>query len=96
MAIVTAITFVGIAILVSCSSMNSNGVQGDTTASLDSGLDRYDEIVSADFVGTLDQPRSTFSFGMVEALTRRALGRDERGERAEFLQLVALARNLDD
>ena len=48
------------------------------------------------FVGTLDQPRSTFSFEMVEALTRRALGRDERGERAEFLQLVALARNLDD
>jgi hypothetical protein len=33
---------------------------------------------------------------MVEALTRRALRRDERGERAEFLQLVALARNLDD
>ena len=35
------------------------------------------------------------SFDMVQALGRDALGRDEHGERAEFLQLVALARSLE-
>lgn len=34
------------------------------------------------------------SFEMVQALGREAMGRDDHGERAEFLQLVALARNL--
>ena len=36
------------------------------------------------------------SFEMVQSLGRQALGRDDHGERAEFLQLVALAKNLDD
>ena len=36
------------------------------------------------------------SFEMVQSLGREALGRDDHGERAEFLQLVALAKNLDD
>jgi Ca-activated chloride channel family protein len=34
------------------------------------------------------------SFEMVQTLGREAMGRDDYGERAEFLQLVALARNL--
>ncbi len=34
------------------------------------------------------------SYEMVQALGRDAMGRDEHGERAEFLQLVALARTL--
>jgi len=34
------------------------------------------------------------SFEMVQALGREAMGRDDYGERAEFLQFVALARNL--
>ena len=36
------------------------------------------------------------SFEMVQALGRNAMGRDDHGERAEFLQLVALARNLQN
>jgi Ca-activated chloride channel family protein len=37
----------------------------------------------------------TGSYDMVHSLGRDALGRDEHGERAEFLQLVSLARNLE-
>jgi Ca-activated chloride channel family protein len=37
----------------------------------------------------------TGSFEMVESLTRRALDWDEYGERDAFLQLVALAENLE-
>jgi Ca-activated chloride channel family protein len=35
------------------------------------------------------------SLDMVESLAETALGRDDRGERAEFLQLVGLARSLE-
>jgi hypothetical protein len=36
------------------------------------------------------------SFEIVESLTRGALGRDDHGERKQFLQLIALAENLED
>jgi len=38
--------------------------------------------------------RGTGSFERVQARARDAMGRDDYGERAEFLQLVASARNL--